>query len=198
MDRDPRGPRRQLVAQEGAPLLALPLAHLETDVLSLVEQEIVTARTYGHDLVIFADGFSFFIGVVVQVEPHLYHVLISDLERLAPPAPSTSLYYAVHVAAFYTKLAEMAQHFRALAINLAATAARAGPAADPAVDGRNRGEREQQGGHVQSGTSVDTIADGASRLSLDDSVRRLALFPRLRSSTSCSSPDMCVCSCRCS
>ncbi|GAA5846713.1 hypothetical protein JCM9279_003422 [Rhodotorula babjevae] len=81
---------------------------------SLHKKELHVARTYGHDLFLLADGYSFMVAALVERPPALdaaldplnkrFDVFISRLERIAPAPPSPNLFLLALLAAFYPNL----------------------------------------------------------------------------------------------
>ncbi|GAA5905556.1 hypothetical protein JCM8208_005770 [Rhodotorula glutinis] len=96
--------------------LALSWADVAADpaFASLLKKELHVARTYGHDLFLLADRYSFMVGALVRAPllpdvalappNNAFNVYISRLERIAPAPRSPNLFFLTLLAAFFPEM----------------------------------------------------------------------------------------------
>ncbi|GAA6054088.1 hypothetical protein JCM3770_006167 [Rhodotorula araucariae] len=97
------------VAHSGAGLFDIEIE--DPDVASLLKKQIVAARTYDHHFFFYVDGFSFMVFLLVPVNPNNYHILVSDLGRLAPDEAGERRFLLLILAAIYDKFLGIAQEY---------------------------------------------------------------------------------------
>ncbi|BGP51955.1 hypothetical protein JCM10450v2_007915 [Rhodotorula kratochvilovae] len=83
---------------------------------SLMKKAIIAARTYGHDFLIFEDGYSFMLALLVEHPAGRYDVLLSKLKRI-----SDAHYFGIHIVPFYSKVFVLARRFVEFANSAAAS-----------------------------------------------------------------------------
>ncbi|GAA5923223.1 hypothetical protein JCM3775_007470 [Rhodotorula graminis] len=73
----------------------------DADVRSVLKKEIVAAVSYGHNMFVLSDLYTYLVGAIVWTSTDQYHVVVSGLERVSPDLPDSSNFLLTLLGAFY-------------------------------------------------------------------------------------------------